>query len=133
MYSMKILKQLVPVVIIFCFISCSLTVDVDDEDELGRITASAKGSNSDGTVSEAGYLDLEVNAFDRDGIASIRIEIPALNVNFLTTINAAESTQKINQTFNVVAIDSSQSKTIFVTLVDNDGNSYTKTLAFATR
>ena len=130
---MKTTKHLSYLLFLFFSISCSLTVDVDDEDELGKISANAIGDNSDGTVSEDGYLDLEVDVFDRDGIGSIRIEIPALNVNFLTTINSFKSSQKVNQTFEVNNIDMTQPKTIFVTLIDNDGNSYTKNLAFETK
>jgi len=130
---MKTIKILSLVSVLFLFFSCSLTVDVDDEDEFGRITASAIGDNSDGSVSLGGYLDLEVSVFDRDGIASIRIEIPSINVDFLTNINSSASTQSISQAFNVSEIDSSETKTIFVTLTDKDGNRYTKTIAFATK
>lgn len=128
---MKKVKILSFVWMLFFFNACSLSVDIDDEDELGRITASALGSNLDGTVSVGGYLDLEVNVFDRDGIASIRVEIPAINVDFLTNIDSHNSAQKINQSFIVNEIDSNESKTIFVTLSDKDGNSYTNTIAFA--
>ena len=129
---MNTVKILSLMSVLLFFNSCSLTVDVDEEDERGRIAVSALGNNSNGSVSIGGYLDLEVRVFDRDGVASVRIEIPAINVDFLTQINSSESTQKINQTFNVNEVDSNESKTIFVTLTDKEGNSYTKTIAFAT-
>ena len=129
---MNTVKILSLMSVLLFFNSCSLTVDVDEEDERGRIAVSALGNNSNGSVSIGGYLDLEVRVFDRDGVASVRIEIPAINVDFLTQINSSESTQKINQTFTVNEVDSNESKTIFVTLTDKEGNSYTKTIAFAT-
>lgn len=118
----------------FTFLTaCSITVDTDDEDELGRITANAIGNNTDGTLSDDGTLDVEVVVFDRDGIASVRIEVQALQIDFLTTINSNENTQKINQTFTNVSINETQTKIILITLTDNEGNSYTKTVAFGTR
>lgn len=128
---MKRLKFLTSLFFLSIMFSCSVTIDNDDEDELGRITASAKGDNPDGTVSDMGFIDLEVTVFDRDGIATVRIEVPAVNVDFVTAVSSFETTQKISQTFNVGIIDSSISKTILVTLMDNDGNTYSKTLAFA--
>ena len=110
--------------------SCSLTLDIDGDDEPARLSVSAKGNNSDGSVSEGGYLDLDVTAADQDGISSIRIEIPALNVDFLTNSNSRLPDQKISQTFNVNEIDLNEPNTVFVTLIDEEGNSYTKTVAF---
>ena len=129
---MKTFKNSLFLIGLLFFTSCSLTVDVDDEDELARISASAIGDNPNGTVSEDGYLDVTVNAFDRDGIASIRIEIPAINVNFLTTTSAYKSTQSIEQTYEINELNTSIAKTIEVTVIDNEGNAYNKSLAFAT-
>jgi len=129
---MKTIKILTLVSLLFAFNSCSLTVDVDDLDELGRINASATGDNSDGSVSVGGYLEVEVSVFDRDGISTIQIEIPAINVDILTSMNTSEYTGKITQSFNVNEIDASKSKTIFITLTDKDGNRYTKTISFNT-
>lgn len=129
---MKTIKILTLVSLLFAFNSCSLTVDIDDLDELGRINASATGDNSDGSVSVGGYLEVEVSVFDRDGISTIQIEIPAINIDFLTSIKTSEYTGKITQSFNVNEIDANKSKTIFITLTDKDGNRYTKTISFNT-
>lgn len=130
---MKTVKFLSLISMYLVFGSCSLTVDVDDQDELGRITASVLGDNSDGSVSVGGYLDVEVNVFDRDGIASIQIEIPALNIDVLINSDSYESSQKINQTFSINEVDSNESRIIWVTLTDKDNNRYTKTIAFAVK
>ncbi len=110
--------------------SCSLTVDLDDQDEVGSISATVLGDNSDGSVSLGGYLDLEISAFDRDGIASIRVEIPALNIDYLTNSNASLYDQKISQTFVVNEIDSNESAIVYLTLTDKEGYRYTRTIAF---
>ncbi len=130
---MKIVKIWWLASILFFLNACSLTVDIDDEDEQGKITANAIGSNSDGTLSLGGNLDVEISVFDRDGIASIQIEIPALNIDVLINSDTSVSSQKVYQSFTINEIDSNVSKIIYVTLTDNDNNSYTKTIAFAVK
>ena len=127
---MKTIKILSLLSLVLTFSACSLTVDIDENDELGKISARVIGDNADGSVSVGGYLDIEVTVFDRDGIAAIQIEIPAIMVDFLTSMDTYENTGKITQSFNVNDIDATAPKTIYITLTDKEGNSYTKTIPF---
>lgn len=130
---MKNLKHLLPLFVLLLITSCSLTVDVDDEDELAKISATAIGNNRDGTVSEGGFIDLEIDIFDRDGVQSVRIEIPAINIDFSSEIRNRNNEQKIRQSFNVDQIDSSALKFIYLTITDYDGNIYDRTLSYSVK
>lgn len=111
-------------------VSCSLSLDIDGADSEGRLVMEVQGSNSDGSVSEGGYLDLKVSASDADGIQSLRIEIPALGIDFFTSMNPNKVDQEINQTFYAEVIDWNQPNVIWVTLTDDNQNSYSKTIRF---
>ncbi|MFK7813708.1 MAG: hypothetical protein AB8B59_14535 [Maribacter sp.] len=128
---MKNLKHLLQLFALILITSCSLTVDVDNEDELAKISASAVGNNRDGTVSEGGFIDLEVDIFDRDGVQSVRIEIPALNIDFSTNISNRSNKHNIRQSFNVDEIDNAAPKLIYLTITDYDGNVYDRALNFS--
>lgn len=130
---MKNLKHLLALFILVLITSCSLTVDVDDEDELAKISATAIGNNRDGTVSEGGFIDLEIDIFDRDGVQSVRIEIPAINIDFSTNISKRSNEQNIRQSFNVDEIDNAAPKLIYLTITDYDGNVYDRSLNFSVK
>lgn len=109
--------------------ACSVDVKIN-EDTQGVINITTKGNNPDGTVSQNGYLEINVDGKDADGIKSISIEIPSLNIDFIIDKYSGDEHWKIKQTFNVVNSVDTGVYSIYVILKDKDGNEYSKTVTF---
>lgn len=109
--------------------ACSVDVKIN-EDSQGIIKISTKGNNPNGTVSKNGYLEIDVEGKDPDGIKSISIEIPSLNIDFIIDNHSDNESWKINQTFNIVDSVETGVYSVYVILKDRDGNEYSKTITF---
>ncbi|MET2983626.1 hypothetical protein [Aureibaculum conchae] len=109
--------------------ACSVDVKIN-EDTQGVINITTKGDNSNGTVSRNGYLEIDVEGKDADGIKSISIEIPLLNIDFIIDNHSGNESWKINQTFNIVDSVETGVYSVYVILKDRDGNEYSKTITF---
>ena len=109
--------------------ACSVDVKIN-EDTQGVINITTKGDNSNGTVSRNGYLEIDIEGKDADGIKSISIEIPSLNIDFIIDNHSGNESWKINQTFNIVDSVETGVYSVYVILKDKDGNEYSKTITF---
>lgn len=111
--------------------SCTLDVDFDGKDSRPRISTIVYGDNADGSVSQDGLLSVEIEVEDHDGIASVRIRIPELNIDFFTRNRADNEYWNIKQTFEANEINNDSSGTVYITLTDTEGNSYSRSVRFS--
>ncbi len=111
--------------------SCTLVVDVDDDDEAGSLQIEAKGDGPNGAVPIGTALYLTVTAADKDGISSMTITIPELNV--ATEIMNSEQQHynwTIDQTFDVPETTTTGLYEITIRLKDKNGNEYSQKRSF---
>lgn len=124
------MKQLILTFSIFAILLTSCSIDVDLDETQGYIYANATGDNTNGNVSNNGYLDLDIVGEDDDGITYISIEIPALNIDVIIDNNSSNNRWEISQTFNANEDVIAGVYNIYITLKDNSGNEYSKTVLF---
>lgn len=108
--------------------SCTLEASFEPGGYRSKLSIKAIGNNSDGSISEGGYLAVRVVGEDRDGISKIWLRIPSINVDQEFTNHSNNEHWEINQTFNIDTINFDLPKEIYVTLVDTDGFEYSRTV-----
>lgn len=126
----KIVFALLPLGCMFIQSSCTLEVSFDSQEHESKISVHAIGNNSDGSISEGGYLAIRIVGEDYDGISKIRLRIPSIKVDqeFVNHNHNNDERWEINQTFTIDSIDFNARKEIQVTLIDNDGSEYSRTI-----
>jgi len=92
--------------------------------DVNYIKIDIEGDNADKTVSANGTLNVAMTARDGDGIESIRIEIPVLNVDLLLEDNTGDKKWKINRDFEVADVVEVGKHDVLITVTDLLGTEY---------
>jgi len=117
MKNLRIL--LLAALIVSAFASCDKT-----ELDLNYIIVDLEGDNADKSVSANGILNLAMTARDGDGVESVRIEIPVLNVDLFLEDNTGDKKWKINRDFEVINVVEVGRYDVTITVTDLLGNEY---------
>ena len=126
------MKQIIIALNFVCLVilsGCTLEASFEPEGYRSKLSVSATGNNIDGSISTGGYLTIQIVGEDDDGISQIRLRIPSINVDQEFTSHATNEHWEINQTFDITSIDFDAPRVIYVTLVDNDGSEYSRTIS----
>ena len=126
----KIVFALLPLGCMLIQSSCTLEVSFDSEGHGSKILVNAIGNNNDGSISVGGYLAIRIVGEDHDGISQIRLRIPSIKIDqeFINHDHNNDERWEINQTFNIDSIDFDAPREIQVTLIDNNGSEYSRTI-----
>ncbi|WP_103070191.1 hypothetical protein [Aquimarina sediminis] len=125
------MKKLILVTQLMClavFSACSIETSIEPHSHRSKLLVNVQGNNSNGTISEGGYLTIEIIGEDYDGISSIDLRILAIGIDQEFVNYSSNEHWEINQTFDIDEIYPDEPREIYVTLTDDEGNLYPRTL-----
>jgi len=122
---MKTYKKMGLFLFILCMMACAKS-----NIGVNHITLDVKGNNEDQTVSASGVLNVKINAEDTDGIESIRLEIPILNVDLMLEDQVIIEKWQINRNFEVGDIATTGVFEVTMILTDRKGEEYMRDQKF---
>ncbi len=112
------------------FFACDVDFDINERDSRSEFSAKVQTVKTTDGPLEKKTLYFELAVEDDDGVSSISVEIPAINVQFSVANSTVSDTMSILYTFDIDDNINIDIGTIYITLIDDNNNRYKKQYNF---
>jgi len=114
------------IILLVFVVGCTLEASFEPDSHKSNLSLRANGNNPDGSISEGGHISIKIIGEDYDGISNIILRIPALQIEQEFRDYSNNDYWEINQTFSIGTIDFDAPRRIYITLVDEAGEEYSR-------
>ena len=127
---MKILIRPLLFTTIFLIVSCDVDFDINERDSKADIFANIWTTKTDNGVIQKSTLHLDLMVRDSDGVSSIFIYIPLLDVQFSSQNSSFSDKMNILYDLEIDSSLNSNKGIIYITVLDREDKSYEKQYDF---